>query len=219
MFNSLLKISIVVLLVFVLATVLGCGDNSTKTDLEEAKNQLEKKDAHISQLEKENDKLVAKLDDAEDNDAVEIPEEVTEDLEPVMKYNFQEGFVVKEETTEKVDPDFHGTVRGWVSSLDSDYRFTFDNALKSQERIESWVYSNSDRIEGDGVIAFPNWFSSTKVVLLKQNYQISKLEYELAKKAYEQGETNLKTVENKKDSYKEAIDTIWEWEKEMRFAE
>ena len=62
-------------------------------------------------------------------------------------------------------------------------------------------------------IAFPNWVGAVEGTIRKQDYQIKKLEFELAQKKYEDGEIDRATLDTKSEHYqltKQEFQTFWE---------
>ena len=62
-------------------------------------------------------------------------------------------------------------------------------------------------------IAFPNWVGAVEGTIRKQDYQIKKLEFELAQKKYEDGEIDRATLDAKSEHYRLTIQdfqTFWE---------
>ena len=62
-------------------------------------------------------------------------------------------------------------------------------------------------------IAFPNWVGAVEGTIRKQDYQIKKLEFELAQKQYEDGEIDRATLDAKSEHYHLAtqeFQTFWE---------
>lgn len=69
-------------------------------------------------------------------------------------------------------------------------RFSPENALARLEQITTFGDSAIDRLRltDETVLAFPNWVGAVEGTLRKQDYQIKKLEFELALRRYEAGE-------------------------------
>ncbi len=53
-------------------------------------------------------------------------------------------------------------------------------------------------------LGFPNWVNTVEGTIEKQNYQLKKLEWELAQKQYEAGEINRSVLDSKAESYETA---------------
>lgn len=61
-------------------------------------------------------------------------------------------------------------------------------------------------------LGFPNWVNSVEGTMRKQEYEIKKLEFELAKKQYEDGEITKTTLDQKEASYRrieQEFQTFW----------
>ncbi|MEL6496536.1 MAG: hypothetical protein AAFQ41_15650 [Cyanobacteria bacterium J06623_7] len=102
-------------------------------------------------------------------------------------------------------------------------QFSTDNAREDVARIEAALYSFHEltlkaelalgadaiaKIDNTSLeiqtIAFPNWLNTLTGTLAKQNYQIKKLEYALARKQFNLGEIERTTLESKQAQYIEA---------------
>lgn len=110
-------------------------------------------------------------------------------------------------------------------------RFSLDNSLERLQQIRASLTSfqrlteKSKPVLGEqattGVgntdweiqnLGFPNWVSSVEGTLKKQEYQIKKLELELAQKQYEDGEITKAVLDQKEASYRQAVQefqTFW----------
>lgn len=114
-------------------------------------------------------------------------------------------------------------------SLDS--RFSFANSLERVKQIESALNSFQNLTEKSRVslnnetlneigntdwetqnLGFHNWVGSVKGTLIQQDYQIQKLEYELAKEQFEDGEINKTELDQKAADYQQAkqeLQALW----------
>ncbi|MFW6296605.1 MAG: hypothetical protein ACOC04_05380 [Halothece sp.] len=111
-------------------------------------------------------------------------------------------------------------------------RFSFDSSLERLGQIEGALDSfrtltetirttvGEERISFVGntsaevqTLGFPNWVNSVEGTLRKQDYQIQKLEYELAKEQFEDGEISQAELDEKAASYQEAkadFEAFWQ---------
>lgn len=102
-------------------------------------------------------------------------------------------------------------------------RFSLDNSLERLEQIRGALSSfvqlteKSQPVLGGGAIAdigntdweiqhlgFPNWTGAVEGTLRQQEYQIKKLEFELAQKQYEDGEISQAVLNEKEVAYQRA---------------
>lgn len=94
-------------------------------------------------------------------------------------------------------------------------RFSLDNALESLSRVKGALSSfvqltesgkpASEEFEYTGWeyqnLGFPNWTGAIEGSLRKQDYQLKKLELELARKQYEDGEISQESLQEKQNAY------------------
>lgn len=85
-------------------------------------------------------------------------------------------------------------------------RFSLENALQRVEQINEIGDSALDELDQHGEIrmALPNWIGAVEGTLRKQEYEIRKLEFELALRDYEGGIINEDELEQKERDYERA---------------
>lgn len=116
-----------------------------------------------------------------------------------------------------------GLGAGQVDAAVSSERFNFTNALTGVQNINAWLKSFREltRITADRItpeergqvdnlgadmqsIGFYNWTKSVEGTLRKQNYDICRLEYELALEKLATGKVSQAEVSEKEKRYQEA---------------
>lgn len=117
-------------------------------------------------------------------------------------------------------------------------RFTFDSALTGVNYINGWLKSfreltnmTDDRITSEEKIqvgnlgkdiqslGFYNWAKSVEGTLIKQNYDICKLEYELALERLETGKVNQAEVAEKEKRYQESAKVLQDFLNKFHIAD
>jgi len=91
-------------------------------------------------------------------------------------------------------------------------RFSFENSLKRLQQIVE--FGQDDDADFETQMGFENWTGAVKGTLYKQNYEIKKLEFELARRLYrDYNEISLDELETAEEEYEEALEqlqTIWD---------
>ena len=123
-------------------------------------------------------------------------------------------------------PYVYGSNVQAVDNLDND-RFSLANALTGVQYINDWLKSfrgltklTADRVSPEEKqqvgnlgwevqnLAFYNWVKSVEGTLCKQEYEIRKLEYELALEQNASGKVSQTEVAEKEKSYQEARNNL-----------